>query len=194
MKLAQAISITLAEEEIILHPSLRNAMQLERREGGFRQLLQEINEGSLTAALAIIEPHADGLLYLENRVLDILPSIRPQLLAYVAACAGIDTDDAPKEAKKTSAGKPRKSVPFSEYLVSLYKISTGWLGWTPDVALDATPLEITLAYAGHMEMLRAVHGGGGKPSKDLPEDDRTIGAKFQGIFANRGTVKEGEPA
>ncbi|KQS64522.1 hypothetical protein ASG39_11240 [Rhizobium sp. Leaf371] len=182
MKLAEEIWITVADEEIELRPSLRYAIQLERRDGSFGQLLREVQEGSLTAALSIIEPHADAMPYLENRVFDALPTLKAPLIAYLLACAGIDPDDAPKASK----GKSGKSVPFKDHLIELYKLGTGWLGWTPDVTLDATPAEITLAYAGHMDMLRAIHGGG---KAEKPKDDRPLDQKFRSIFAGIGTQK-----
>ena len=51
-------------------------------------------------------------------------------------------------------------ITFADYHAKLYRIATGWLGWSPQHAWDATPNEILEAYQGHLEMLRAVHGGG----------------------------------
>ena len=181
MKLAEPIIVTIAETEIELRPSIRHAMQLERRPGSFRQLLADISEGSLTAALTIIEPHADGMLFLENRVFDELARLQPSLTAYVLQCTGIDPDE------PASAGKPTgKPQPFADYLTGLYRIGTGWLGWTPEITLDATPVEIQLAYAGRLEMLKAIFGSG-QPEKT---DTRPLNEKFRSIFSGVGTIKE----
>jgi len=182
MKLAEENIVTIAGEEIELRPSLRFAMQLERRPGSFRQLITDINDGSLTAAVEIIEPHADGLLFLPNRVLDELPALKPALIAYVLACTGIDPDETLSKGK--GKGKPQA---FGDYLTGLYRIGTGWLGWSPDTTLDATPAEIIEANKGRMEMLKAIFGGG---EKEKAKDDRPLEDKFRSVFAGIGTHKE----
>ncbi|MET0171093.1 MAG: hypothetical protein ABW206_01650 [Agrobacterium vaccinii] len=182
MKLAEPIIVTIAKTEIELRPSLRYAMQLERSPGSFRQLLADLSDGSLTAAVTIIEPHADGMLFLENRVLDELPRLQHSLTAYVLQCTGIDPDEPAVKGKST--GKPQ---PFADYLTGLYRIGTGWLGWTPEITLDATPTEIIEANKGRMEMLKAIFGSG---AKETPQDDRPLEEKFRTVFAGFGTRKE----
>ncbi|WP_276118389.1 hypothetical protein [Pararhizobium qamdonense] len=182
MKLAETILVEIAGEEIELRPSLRHAMRLERREGSFRQLFREINEGSLTAAVDIIEPHFFGQ-YLKNRVLDALPTLTPALTAYLLACAGIDPE-AP--ANDTAGAKSGKTQTFSEYLQQLYRYGTGWLDWTPETTLDATPAEILEAYKGKLEMLKAIYG---TSEKAKPVDDRPLDDKFRSLFAGIGTQK-----
>jgi hypothetical protein len=182
MRLAEEIRIKLAGEFVALRPALRHAMALERRQGGFRQLLADLTEGSLTAAIAIIEPHVNCVESLEHDVFAALLEARPALTAYVLACTGIDPDEKPGTGK--DKGKPQ---PFNEYLTSLYRIGTGWLGWAPDTTLDATPAEITLAYEGKQEMLKAIYGSG---EKGAPKDTRPLDAKFKSIFAGIGTSKE----
>lgn len=185
MRLADDITIVIAGEEIQLRPSLRYAIRLERREGSFQKLLKEVMDGSLTAACDVIRDHTD-LDFLENRILDALPTLNAPLMHYIAQCAGVDGDDAPAKASKV--GKPAKSVPFREYLHSLFKLGTGWLGWTPDETLDATPAEIQLAYEGRLDMLKAIYGG--KDQKTAPDADMPLEAKFKSIFGGIGTVKE----
>ncbi|MEO9340473.1 hypothetical protein ABFT80_23970 [Mesorhizobium sp. SB112] len=182
MKLADDITITVAGEEIFLHPALRHAIRLERLEGSFAKLIRDVQENSLSAAVEIIRDHTD-MLFLENRVLEVLPELKGSLLAYVMALTGIDLEDAPAKAKTNGS----KSVPFADHLTNLYRIGTGWLGWTPETTLDATPTEITQAYKGRLEMLKAIFGGG---EKAKPEDDRPLNEKFRSLFAAHGTVKE----
>ncbi|SCX27156.1 hypothetical protein [Agrobacterium rosae] len=185
MRLAETIVITIAGEAIQLRPSLACAIRLERREGSFRQLTREIMDGSLTAAIDIIKDHTD-LDFLPNR-LDELDGLKAPLLQYVMACAGVDPADAPKAAPK---GKPAKSVPFKDYLEDLYRKATGWLGWSPETALDATPAEIQLAYQGRLEMLKAIYGGN---EKSTAEDDRPLEQKFRSVLSGIGTIKEDAP-
>jgi hypothetical protein len=173
MKIAgDELTITLGEEEIILHPSLRHAIRLNRRSGGFPALARDIADGSLTAALDIIEPNAEfSRDYLAELIMSAGPDrMRPVFLQYILACAGIDPDDAPHNENISKQGKPRKSEPRGEFYEGLYKIGTGWLGWSPEVTLDSTIFEIMLAHRGRLEMLKAVFGG----SEEQPKDDRPL--------------------
>lgn len=72
MRLAAPIIIILAGEAVTLRPSLACAicaMQLERRPGSFKGLLDEIADDSLSAASAIIAPHDPGPM-LASRIMD----------------------------------------------------------------------------------------------------------------------------
>jgi hypothetical protein len=61
---------------------------------------------------------------------------------------------------------PCKPVAWADLYADLYKLSTGWLGWTPDTAWNATLPEILNAFDGHIDLLKAVHGGGEDQSAD----------------------------
>jgi hypothetical protein len=52
---------------------------------------------------------------------------------------------------------------YADYLDHLFKGATGWLGWTPDVALHTPMPLIELAMEGRYSYLRALNG--------IPEDD-----------------------
>lgn len=55
---------------------------------------------------------------------------------------------------------------FDELVKWLYKIGTGWLGWNPADTRSAHMQEIILAYEGHIDKLKAIHGSSEKtPSK-----------------------------
>ncbi len=182
MKLAEEIIVVLADKAVELRPSLRHAIRLERRQGGFRQLIQDIRDGSLDAAVAIIEPHFNEG-FIESRVFDALPDIKPDLISYVLSCAGMDAESG--AARENEGEKPTNTRPFADHLVDLYKHGTGWLGWTPEATLDATPIEITKAFEGHLAMLRAIHGG----SEPAEKDERPLEDKFRSVFAGIGTMK-----
>lgn len=192
MIIAGSIIIHVDGKKVLLRPSLRYAICLVNRSGGFQRLAREISEGSLTAAIDIVEPHVDlGRDYLGKCLLDRgIGSIQPQLMDYLLSCAGIEPDNIPEETRKPS-DKPLPFVPFGEYLQSLYRIGTGWLGWSPAVTLDATPLEITEAHKGRMEMLRSIFGGQDAPEK--PENNYSLDDKFRAAFSSFGTrvVKAG---
>lgn len=181
-KLADIITVSIGGEAIELRPSLRFAIRLERRPGSFAGLLREIMDGSLTAACEIIRDHAD-IPMLETRILDNgLDPLREPLVRYVLALTGMD--DTPEPANDNGRAKG-KSQPFGEYLAGLYKTGTGWLGWTPQETLDATPAEIMLAHEGRMSMLKAIFGS----SDDKPADKVSFtDANVKSFFAGRTTI------
>jgi len=186
-KLADIITVSIGGEAIELRPSLRFAIRLERRPGSFAGLLREIMDGSLTATAAVIRDHYDHPM-LEQRILDIgIETFRDPILSYVAACAGIDPDaPANDNAKNETVSHSHKSQTFGAFLEGLFKIGTGWLGWTPQDTLDATPAEIMLAHDGRMSMLRAIFGGTDDKT-DKPKDDISLDDKFRGVFGGFGT-------
>lgn len=176
MTLAVAVTVTLGGGVVHLRPSLHCAMRLERREGSFAKLIQDLQEGSLTAIEFVLDDDyrhpARGFHILEAG----LDKTGVQLIAHVMACAGIDPDAKP-------AVKNAPSVSFADHLANLYRIGTGWLGWSPEITLNSTPQEIIEAYKGRIEMLKAIFGG-----KDEPvQDDLT--PKFQAFFGDMGTIK-----
>lgn len=180
MRLADDIRIRIGGGDVVLRPSLRNAIRLERRPGGFKRLMAEVLDGSLTAACEIIEPFHDSP-FLMWRVFDAgVHELAEPLTRYVIACAGIDADaaqDAPNG----------KAVTFAEHLQSLYRIGTGWLGWTPDTTLDSTPHEIMEAHKGRIELLQAVFGSAEAQAPKPSDADLT--AKFRSLFNTIGTTK-----
>lgn len=190
MQIADSITIIVDGDEVDLRPSLRCAMRLERsRTGSFQALARELMQGSLTAAVDIVEPHTDfSREYLAECILPQLDALKPVLLSYLAACTGIDPDDKADEAPKGKKAKSAKPVTSAEYLLSLYRIGTGWLGWTPTETLHATPAEISESYTGKIEMLKAIYGSG--EDKVKPEDTRPLNEKFRKIFSGHGTIKE----
>lgn len=188
--LADIITVSIGGEEVILRPSLRFAIRLERRPGSFAGLLREIMDGSLTVACEIIRDHAD-IPMLDTRILDNGPdTFREPLVRYVLALTGMDEPEAAND-----NGRPKgKSQPFSEYLAGLYRIGTGWLGWTPQETLDATPAEIMLAHEGRMAMLKSIFGSADdKPDSKQPFSDD----KVKGLFGGKTTIihrnKEARP-
>ncbi len=133
--------------------------------------------------MEIVRDHTD-LPDLPTRILDTgLARLTTPLLSYLMAIAGIDPDDAPAN---DNAAKG-KTVPFADHLANLYRLGTGWLGWTPKDTLDSTPAEIMEAYKGRLELLRSIFGGEKEtpsPASDIPLDD-----KIKTAFASLNVVK-----
>tara|TARA_R110002049_G_scaffold10127_1_gene50174 strand:- start:136045 stop:136611 length:567 start_codon:yes stop_codon:yes gene_type:complete len=148
-------------------------MQLEALHDGFPKLLVKVQQGD-TATLREIVTHAATD---RGAAHDLLNAMAGASLAHVqqvliapafALIAALMTPDTRKdqgeaakapmgEAAKAPMGKP---IAWADLYADLYKIATGWLGWAPDIAWNATLPEILHAFDGHIDQLKAVHGDG----------------------------------
>ena len=149
------IEITLASELIILRPTLHCGFRLERREGSFAKLIADLQEGSLSAAHYVLADHfkRPGI---AQSIMDAgIEDVCGTLIPFVLYCAGIDPLHTSAQDRQSGANE----VTFAEHLTNLYRIATGWIGWTPEVALNSTPTEIMEAYKGRLDMLKAIYGG-----------------------------------
>jgi hypothetical protein len=172
MRLAnEQIVLTVGRETIALRPSLRAAMRLDQRHGGFHKLANAIAEQNVSAMADVIRESAYSapeLLQLLEETADpnspVLAGVNAlvaPLVRFVSALAGADeSEDHGKAVDNKASGKP---MSFADYHLALYRIGTGRLGWTPDVTLNATAREIVEAYKGRTEflteLLEAVFGG-----------------------------------
>jgi hypothetical protein len=177
MRLAnETMRLTVGHEMLVLRPSLRAAMRLNERHGGFYKLADAIAQENVTAMADVTRECSgfDLLAWIDERntprsrtVINLdgsafgseLHSLVAPLVRFVAALAGADD-----EAKTTTEGKGTSGKPmsFADYHLALYRIGTGRLGWTPEITWNATPREIIEAYKGRSELLaelfRAVFG------------------------------------
>lgn len=158
---ADGIYVELAGEAHELRPSLRASMRLVRRHGlpGLFAAVQRFNVTTIADMLreAAIKPQA----LFETISAQGLRATRAQLTGplfeFVLAIAGID----PNNSKPT---QPNTSKPVSpeETFTRLFGIATGWLGWAPEEAWNATPAEIIAAKYGRTDLiaglLKAVFG------------------------------------
>lgn len=182
MRLAQdEITITLDHETIYLRPSLRAAFRLERRHDGFDKIIKGIASGNFSIMADVIRESSDPRSAFANfldcvnalPMLIAIERISEPLIAHVMALAGADSDNA------SDSSPDAERIPFAEYHTKLFRLATGWLGWSPADAWEATPAEITEAYKGRMEMLGAVFGGG---KKDLiTQSDRTARRRLNAL-------------
>jgi len=163
------MSLRLANEEatlshagmdVRLRPSLRAATQIERSHDGLLNLERRIFEfhtGTIreiifTTAIDELEGKAFLVHFDRAPLKDLVSAIVPAL---ISLCAGFIPQ--PRNATGSKAnGTPQ---PFSELYADLYEYATGWLGWTPETAWNATPTEIDRAYSGHIAKLKTIDGG-----------------------------------
>ncbi len=149
-------------ERIVLRPTLRAAMRLERRFDGFDAILRGIAEQNTDVMSALIEECAE---YPRNSLTDFLDydtrqpmayklaSLVEPLMALVMALAGVDYEDVDVVTDSDDR------VAYAEHFERLFGLATGWLGWSPEDAWNATPGEIKAAYEGRLDMLKAIFGG-----------------------------------
>lgn len=165
-----SVTVPFALGEITLRVSLRAAYQLERKFDGFANLVHQLSACSVSAASAVIKAGAPDQHDKLTRFLDdedcapLLPQLReiiPHLIRYVVLLAG--SDEQADNNKPT--GDP---ISFQQFYENLYRIGTGWLGWTPADTWEATPAEIIEAYKGRQDLLKAIFGSneGGKTTID----------------------------
>jgi hypothetical protein len=173
---ADEITIDLGHEAVRLRASLRAAFRLERRHDGFDKIVKGIADGNFSIMADVIRESADprsafaGLFdCIDKMPLRIaLERISEPLFAHIMTLAGADGD---------TAGEPKpdaERIPFAEYHTRLFRLATGWLGWTPADAWEATAAEITEAYKGRRELLSAMFGSGKSDETTITKpDDQT---------------------
>jgi hypothetical protein len=173
---ADEITITVGDETIHLRPTLRAAYRLERRYGGFDKIIRSIADGSLSVIADVIAESSNRVSSIPDfcRRLDSAPmqvSIDAlSIAAFNVVLTMVGTNDREGDKRASSSGASR--LTFTEYHQKLFGIATGWLGWPPETAWNATAAEILAAYEGRQDciqqILKAIFGGG-------DDDDAPIG-------------------
>lgn len=184
----QRLTVTLKGGVLPLRPSLRCALLLADRAGGFPGLFHDLQDGSLTAICATLRAAGADLPQLEAQVMATgVNKLGTELLGFVISAAGLDVELDDREAETAPDPAPKgKPLSYTEFLEGLYEKATGWLGWPPATALDATPGEIIHAIRGRTELLRQLFGSG---EDDTPKVAPDLTAKAKVIFGAMGTVK-----
>lgn len=163
-----------------LRACLRAAIRLDRRYG-MEGLLAGIRDGNLSLMSAIINEIADDdpqelFDHMQVEPLRVvITTLRSVLLPIVEQMIGLDDDAGNAGVSSSSTPSSSSSATWEgwqDYYGRLFGIATGWLGWSPEDAYDATPAEILAAYKGRQEMigtiLKAVFGPGEEDQADAP--------------------------
>ncbi len=165
----EEVSIAHGGNTFALRPTLRAATTLEAR-FGLPAMFRALDEGSFTTVSEIIlaasSSRQDAAAFLAGIPGKPLSHFFDAGLAPIYQLVVMFIPAADKNAKAT--GKPGKPVAWPDYYADLYEKATGWLGWTPEQAWNATPTEIDRAYSGLVAKLKAIHGSG-----DAGEDKQT---------------------
>lgn len=153
----EEVTIAHGGNTVSLRPSLRAAATLEARHG-FPALFRALDDFNLTIISEIILSASvirqDAAAFLSRHV---GKPLFPFFLAVRQPLAELLDmfRPAPDPKAKHATGKP---VPWPDFYQALYTQATGFLGWTPETAWNATPTEIDRAYAAHIDKLKAIHG------------------------------------
>jgi hypothetical protein len=186
---ADELTISIDGVKVHLRPSLKAAMRLERKYQGFEKLALEVTNMNLSAIIQIIEEASTE----KTIIPDLLNKIASKplqrgvehlvapLLSFIFQLAGFDVEDDHEE-QETKA-KTETRITFAEHHTRLFRIATGWLGWSPEIAWASTPNEITEAYQGRVEMLKAIYGGSDE-EEQKPQD---LATQARIAFAKLGT-------
>lgn len=145
---------------VLLRACLRAAVALENLPGGLPAVLDRIAGQNYTTIKAAIRATATDRLAAER----LLASLEGQPLQGFIQRAQIALLDvvahmlpASKDAASESPSGP--AVPWREHFKDLYGYGTGWLGWPPETAWNASIQEITAALDARIKHLIAMHGG-----------------------------------
>jgi hypothetical protein len=189
----EQVTIAHGGNTVTLRPSLRAAATLVERHG-FPGLFRALDDLDLTVISEIIlagsTNRQDAAAFLFSQagkpLFPFFIAVRQSLAELISMFM-----PAPDPKAKVSKGK---AVSWAEAYAGLYGYATGWLGWTPEAAWNATPTEIDRAYAAHLDMLKAIHGSAEKeqPAHD-PLEEVTESEAQSGLAKLKANAQRGKP-
>ncbi len=166
----EEVTLSHAGMDVRLRPWLRAATQLERSHDGLLNLERRIFEFHTATVREVILATATNQ-QLANAFIahaDVLP-LKEVADVAIPALLGVCAGFIPQSRKTDSKAGDGTPQPFSELYADLYEFATGWLGWSPETAWNATPTEISRAYTAHVDKLKAIHGSGHDDGNDAPD-------------------------
>lgn len=183
----EQVTIAHGDHAVTLRPTLRAAVTLEQR-FGMPALIKAIQEQNTEITSEIIRAcvvkGADAAAFLKAMGRPLSPFFH-DISRPLAELVSMFTP-----ASRRSPEAPArigKATPWSDFYADLYSAATGWLGWTPETAWNATPTEIDRAYLAHVEKLRAVYGGEvPKEEADPEQAERNLAAGLDPEFDRAG--------
>jgi len=182
----EEVKIAHGGNTVTLRPSLRAAVTLEARYG-FPALFRALDELNFTiiadTILTASSSGQDGAAFLRSEAAgrplsSFFIAVRQPLAELISMFM-----PAPVQSLDT-APRTGKPLPWADLYRDLYDVATGWLGWTPETAWNATPTEITRAHAAHIEKLKSIHGSADdkdKSAKTAPDADLTERLNAEGL-------------
>ncbi|EHH03351.1 hypothetical protein ATCR1_21255 [Agrobacterium tumefaciens CCNWGS0286] len=155
----EQVNIAHGGNTVTLRPTLRAAVTLEAA-FGFPAMFRALAEGNFTIISEIIRAtansRADAAAFLsvhpEGPLSSFFAAVRMPLIELVSMLmpAPVQPLDAKAAVPTPSSAK---SVTWPIFYAHQFEQATGWLGWTPEQAWNATPTEIDRAYRAHEDRL-----------------------------------------
>lgn len=143
-----------------LRASLRSALRLERLHDGFGPLITKLDQFDTATIRKMIEiattDYSAAQRFLASISTEPLQTYRH---AVTGPLSSLLAAFLPTPATDTTSAAPKgKTLSWADAFADLYRIGTGWLGWTPAETWQATPTEITEALTGFVAYQNAING------------------------------------
>lgn len=157
---SDAIALDYGGTAVGLRPSLRAAIHLERLHGGFPMLLRKIEEFDTATIWHVITAGAGKEATDPIFAHAATHSLKSFKRAAQGPCIALVASFFPTTPDTNAQPDTATPTPWADLFKELYGFATGWLGWPPETAWNATPQEITDAFNAHIAKLKAIHGSG----------------------------------
>lgn len=169
--LDETIDIEMGGIVAHLRPSLRAAARIERRHGDISAIFKMLAEGNVSAMRDLVregDANSDLLDEMQHgsrfSPRDYIIALHEPLARFAMLLTGRDIEE---EVRGAPSSEPMSQAEFN---AKLFEIATGALGWTPEVAWNASPREILHARRGRDEFMGPIYVGLGLKSNDEPEE------------------------
>lgn len=131
-------------------------------------LAKGVAEGNISVIAAVIAETSGAPLSHVHAAL--APPFNGKLIKSINAAMAVLAEmlDFGEEDAKPATGTP---MPLIKAFEHLFEVACGTIGWSPDIALSATPQQILAAYRGRVELLKALFGS--------TEDDKPRNPSFE---------------
>ncbi|GLK76709.1 hypothetical protein GCM10008171_19630 [Methylopila jiangsuensis] len=185
--IGDVVVVHLGGQAIEMRPTLRAAIRSHELHGGFDALLKKLHELDTRTVRRFmrVAVGSNASKVVEASTPGALMAVQPQLLDFVLVLANGGT--IPGDMSGDALDAPKTGgVTHADYFARLYKIGTGWLGWTHEEVMNAPMPAILSAYIGRQEMLQAIFGGG---DKARGRNDTSLEDKLKAGMAFLGTRK-----
>lgn len=156
---ASEIDLDHGGQTVTLKASLRAATAIENTPGGIAGAYEGLLSQTFTTIRAVILATATDrrdaqaiLAAIASKPLShFVADAQAACLAVLAAILTTGDDDAAEASSRGSTSG--ETMPLRKYFQTLYRYSTGWLGWSPTDTWAASPAEIETAFAAHIDRL-----------------------------------------
>lgn len=175
--IGETVTVQIGGRGFALRPTLRAAIGVLEAGPGYDVALQRLRDGEFGFTLAVFAHGLDDLAAppTEADCWEAFVSgyLADDLARFVLILANGGEPLKPIDAAETRTGGG-EALSHADYLARLFKLGTGWLGWTADQTLDTPMPAIVSAYVGRQDMLRALFGGADAPASrnSIPLDQK----------------------